>query len=123
MSHSCRNGFYNENIFEITKEHLELLKRGCWESTDFCEFGSVGLDCKRPFGNGSVHSDMAEILGIRKRVDADKRELTEAEIERFNTIFFDELPVVMEIIFATGKIKAGIYKKTERYGHNWKLEK
>lgn len=29
-----------------------------------CEFGSVGLDCKRPFGNSSVEQDMFEIIGL-----------------------------------------------------------
>ena len=31
---------------------------------DSCEFGSIGLDCKRPFGNSNVEHDMFEIIGL-----------------------------------------------------------
>jgi hypothetical protein len=30
---------------------------------DNCEFGGIGLDCKRPFGNSDAEGDMLEILG------------------------------------------------------------
>lgn len=29
---------------------------------DSCEYGYVGLDCKRPFGNSDVESDILEII-------------------------------------------------------------
>jgi hypothetical protein len=49
--------------FVITPNHMMLLKRMCvsWED---CEFGAPAIDCKRPYGNSSVLSDMREILGI-----------------------------------------------------------
>ncbi len=28
-----------------------------------CEYGSIGLDCKRPFGRSDVESDVLEIIG------------------------------------------------------------
>jgi len=30
---------------------------------DNCEFGSIGVDCKRPFGNSYVEDDILEIIG------------------------------------------------------------
>lgn len=27
-----------------------------------CEYGAIGLDCKRPFGNSDVEGDMLELL-------------------------------------------------------------
>lgn len=30
---------------------------------DDCEYGAIGVDCKRPFGNSDVESDILELLG------------------------------------------------------------
>ncbi|KKM26481.1 hypothetical protein LCGC14_1584240, partial [marine sediment metagenome] len=35
---------------------------------DSCEFGSIGLDCKRPFGNSQVEKDMFEIIGLNAEI-------------------------------------------------------
>lgn len=34
-----------------------------------CEYGSIGLDCKRPFGNSSVEHDILEIIGAEMQGD------------------------------------------------------
>jgi hypothetical protein len=34
-----------------------------------CEYGSIGLDCKRPFGNSSVEGDILEIIGAEMQGD------------------------------------------------------
>jgi len=51
-----------KEIFELKKEHLILLKHACitWED---CETGAPAIDCKRPYGNGSVSRDIIKILG------------------------------------------------------------
>lgn len=28
-----------------------------------CEFGAIGVDCKRPFGNSNVEGDILDIIG------------------------------------------------------------
>lgn len=30
---------------------------------DDCEYGAIGVDCKRPFGNSDVEGDILEIIG------------------------------------------------------------
>lgn len=30
---------------------------------DNCEYGAIGVDCKRPFGNSDVEADILEMLG------------------------------------------------------------
>lgn len=48
------------------KEDLEKLANAVIENLkydDFCEYGSIGVDCKRPFGNSDVEADMLEIIG------------------------------------------------------------
>lgn len=46
------DAFYSELLFE-----------------DSCEYGSPGLDCKRPFGNSDVEGDILEILGFAPEGD------------------------------------------------------
>lgn len=56
--------------FTVTSEHLKLLRRAniTWDSR---EFSAPAIDCKRPYGNSSVYSDIAEILGIKPSNDED----------------------------------------------------
>ena len=34
-----------------------------------CEYGGIGIDCKRPFGNSDVESDILEIIGAKPEGD------------------------------------------------------
>jgi len=36
---------------------------------DRCEYGSLGTDCKRPFGNSSVEADILKIIGWKPEGD------------------------------------------------------
>jgi len=48
------------------REDLEKLANAVIENleyNDMCEYGSIGVDCKRPFGNSDVEADMLEIIG------------------------------------------------------------
>lgn len=50
---------------QVTKD-LNALEQAFWENVerqDDCEYGSIGLDCKRPFGNSYVQGDILEIIG------------------------------------------------------------
>ena len=51
-----------KKLFELTEEHIKLLRQMC-VSWDDCEFGAPAIDCKRPYGNSDVYSDIAKILG------------------------------------------------------------
>ena len=47
-------------------EDLKLLAKAVLDNLEYkndCEFGSIGIDCKRPFGNSDVEPDMLEIIG------------------------------------------------------------
>ena len=51
-------------------ENIELNTNAC--------FGSIGLDCKRPFGNSLVESDILDIIiifAIRKSKDIQKKNM------------------------------------------------
>lgn len=48
-------------------EHLEKLEKAFFQNIerhDDCEYGSIGLDCKRPFGNSDVEGDILEIIEV-----------------------------------------------------------
>jgi hypothetical protein len=65
-----------KKIIEITdkekEQHLDLLMDAFFDNLEYdgsCEFGSLGLDCKRPFGNSSVEIDILEIIGLIDNYD------------------------------------------------------
>jgi hypothetical protein len=47
----------------VTADHLALLERMTFDWDDDIEYGGVASDFKRPYGNGDVDTDVAEILG------------------------------------------------------------
>lgn len=46
--------------WRLSKYHLDLLKAAYWRYED-CEFGAPAMDCKRPYGNSDVITDIREI--------------------------------------------------------------
>lgn len=48
------------------EEDLKILAKAFFENLiiDNCEYGGIGIDSKRPFGNSSVTLDMLEMLDI-----------------------------------------------------------
>ena len=53
------------------KLDLEKLANAFFEELHIvnCEYGGIGLDSKRPFGNSSVENDMLEIIGWEEEGD------------------------------------------------------
>ena len=94
--------------FTVTDEHLRLLRRAHVTWMD-AEFGAPEIDCKRPYGNSDLYSDIAEILGIPEDdwSDEDMGVLPEAEW-RFLRLRV-ETAVVLQIALATGEFRPGRY--------------
>jgi hypothetical protein len=44
--------------------HMEILEKAFFDNLqrDNCEYGAIGVDCKRPFGNSDVEADILEML-------------------------------------------------------------
>jgi len=69
------DAFYSELIFE-----------------DGCEYGTPGLDCKRPFGNGDVEGDILDILGWEPEGDdGDDVCYSRAQKEYARALYVDKL--------------------------------
>jgi len=125
--------------FEIKEEHLKLAKRMnvSWED---CEFGAPAIDCKRPYGNSSVHQDMLEILGMKELKEGiyefelgEKKWLLKGE-DRYNIYlegadeeellkeldkFHKEMEKVLQICLVVGKFEAGTYETGEYDYDGW----
>ena len=100
--------------FTITGEHIRLTKRmyvSWWSG----EYGAPAIDCKRPYGNSSVASDIAEILGWF--VDEEEG-LTEDQRAKAYKIH-KEMQTVLQIALKTGAFKEGAYIKHDRYRQEW----
>lgn len=57
------------------RRHFKALEQAFWNNLsrqDDCEYGSIGLDCKRPFGNSDVEGDILEIIGATPEGDGDE---------------------------------------------------
>ena len=101
--------------FEITSEHLKLLKR-MWVSWNDCEYGAPSIDCKKPYGNGDVEGDIAEILDWEVN---EYGELTDKDTEEARKIH-EDMKIVLQICLSTLSFNPGMYEK-EGYGNDWKL--
>lgn len=76
-------------------EHLKLLAMAFCENMERhndCEYGSLGLDCKRPFGNSYVQGDILEICKIKPNGKEDGDDVYSAEQERYADDLYNELP-------------------------------
>ena len=99
-----------KETFVIKKEHLELLKNvtiSWWGA----EFGAPCIDPKRPYGNGDVYQDMAQILNIpdKKRYEEDDVYYTPEEEKYMDTLHKD-LKTVLEIGLCLLKFEIGTYQ-------------
>ena len=102
--------------FTVSEDHLKLL-RAAYIGWDDCEFGAPAIDCKRPYGNSSVHLDMAEILGLDGEVDDDGE--MPSELRARLTQLHQETQTVLQIILRTGRMEAGTYVKSSRWSVDW----
>lgn len=108
-----------KKLFELKEEHIKLLKNMCvgW---DDCEFGAPVIDCKRPYGNSDVYSDIAKILGIKGTIVGDEEIFSEEQMNQMDNIHKDT-ETALQIVLVTGEFKLGEYVADE-YIDNWKLK-
>lgn len=99
--------------FTVLPEHLTLLKSAN-VSWHHCEFGAPAIDCKRPYGNSSVFSDIGRMLGIVP----DQNGYFTDEQEAYMLKIHEETQTVLQIFLSTGKMEAGKYQ-CENYYRNW----
>jgi hypothetical protein len=81
-----RDRWYSKPL-ELTDEHTRLAGRLVIRWQDDIEWGGPEVDAKRPFGNGDMPGDVAEILGWEAQ--GDDGELTQAQRDRAEQLHFE----------------------------------
>lgn len=112
--------------FELTKEHLDLLKNLEW---DYDMFKSDQEDWVYPklregseLGNGHVYEMLSLILdGPEKVTDPNNTisfRIDEEKKKKFDKLLL-ELPMALDIVLSTQSFEVGIYK-TRTHHKEWK---
>ena len=106
--------------FKMTKDHIKLLRNMnvTWYRI---EFGAPSIDGKRPYGNGDMYYDLAEMLGIKKKVIDGEADYTQAAYARMDKLH-KETEDALQIVLRTGRMKVGTYA-CDDYDYNWRLLK
>lgn len=97
--------------FVMTENHLILLRA---MNVGWCgdEYGAPAIDPKRPYGNGDVEEDIAELIGLRL---ANPDLLTGDFLRKLH----EQTETALQVVLATGTFEAGTYE-CDRYCRNWR---
>lgn len=113
--------------FELTKNHITLLRNMYFEYDEYTETGAPVADCKRPYGNSDVAVDIYEILYGKtfdlydEETDDYKEEWEEIRDELMRLHY--GTATALQIILSTKSFEPGIYeceRTEERLGFSWK---
>jgi hypothetical protein len=96
--------------FKLTEAHLKLLQRAYISESDI-EWGSPMIDGKRPFGNGDLHQDVADILGLP--YDDENESLRD-----YIDSVYAQLGTALQIVLRTQSFIPGDYESDD-YRNNW----
>lgn len=98
-------------------EHLERLTL-CFfaniEQHHDGEYGSIGLDSKRPFGNSDVEGDILEIIDAKMEGDDGEDACWSSKQREHAAGFYDELPTFLQQKYLTAIPKRFAYKFNNR---------
>lgn len=94
--------------FKLTEAHIKLLQRANI-SNSCIEWGSPAIDGKRPFGNGDLHRDIADILGLP--YDDDNESLRD-----YLWSVYEQLQTALEIVLHNQTFTPGTF---ESEGYGW----
>lgn len=115
----------NLKEFEVTENHLKLIKRNQIEwifHRDDCNAGHFYQDIKRPYGNSDWLNDIAEILGVEPDCsnpnDEDDKWFSDS-LEYYLVCHHIDMKITMEILCQNLSIQKGKYKRNSIYGGEW----
>lgn len=116
----------NYRYFEVTSDHIKLLKRMNFRNELLLEMNLPALDAKRPFGNSDVVADVLEIIGAIPEGENFHDWINELSSEEFDNVrkrafgLIDQLPTVLMILTQNLAITEGIYV-SKRFSENYSL--
>ena len=104
--------------FTLTADHIKLLKSAYVTRNKDPYWGTIGIDCKRPFGDSGIAESMAKILGIAGMVTDDGLVYPAGTADQMFDIY-KELETALEIVLATGSFEPGEYQASD-YDRDWR---
>ena len=116
----------NYTYFEVTSDHIKLLKRMNFRNEIVLDMNLPALDAKRPFGNSDVIADVLEIIGAIPEGENFHDWIIELSSEEFDAVrkrvfgLIDQLPTVLMILTQNLAITEGIYV-SKRYFEAYSL--
>ena len=87
-----------------TEFHLQKLATEFFnhvEQHDDCEYGSIGLDCKRPFGNSDVDADILTIIGAEMSGDDGDGPCWSSKQREYAAQLYNDLPKYLRSKYGT----------------------
>lgn len=83
-------------FIEPKQQHLYELADAFFDNLeiDNCEYGGIGLNSKRPFGNSYVQGDIFEIIGIEPEENDD--EYTKLQEDYADELYSELIPFLQE---------------------------
>ena len=115
----------NLKEFEVTENHLKLIKRNQIEwifNSGGYNSGHFYQDIKRPYGNSDWIGDIAEILQIEpdcsSSKDEDDKWFSES-LQYYLVCHHIDMRILIEILCQNLSIQKGKYKRDSIYGCEW----
>jgi len=105
----------DKEYFELTENHIKLLKR-MYVGWQDCETGAPEINPKRPYGNSSVASDIAEILGMKENCCPHCDEPLGDSPDDDLMDLHRETELALQIVLQTGSFETGRFKYV---GYRW----
>ena len=105
--------------FELTADHVKLLRRANVRWSDGAYDGSPEIDAKRPFGNSDWVSDVAEIIGLEPQEDDDGEKHWPKGTRDRCVALYKQLGDALQVVLAAGSFEPGLYV-CDDYRANWR---
>ena len=104
--------------FQVTKNHLKLLRRFNIVWDDCSYLGAPRIYPKRPYGNSDILIDIAKIIGLRFAVDNNGRKCLNLRQIDICTNIHREMEIALQILTSNCHIEPGLYILSG-YGNKW----
>ncbi len=78
---------------KLKKEDMEKLEKAFFNNLrkDNCEYGGIGIDCKRPFGNSDVEGDILELIDATPEGDDGDAECYSSNQRKYAAAMYEGL--------------------------------
>ena len=105
--------------FTLTQQHVDLLRRMNVRWAEHAYDGAPAIDIKRPYGNGNVWRDVAEIIGIVPTMgDEGEQHWPQGTRDRCMALH-RETRLALQVCLTAGTFEPGEYVADE-YLCNWR---